>query len=106
MSNKYRIFYDLHYRGDTLDYREDIEACSDKEAVQKAKKLVQRKNNEQKKETRNILIRHGVPGAEQFTDKQLLVGNYFELVGVSRITETLTTVEVKKENLQPISIFS
>ena len=104
MANKYRIFYDSHYRGDVLDFTEDIEANSNEDAVQKAKQFIQKKNGERKEETRQNLIRRVVPNAGRFTDEQLLAGNYFKLTGVSRITETLTTVEVKKEDLQSIYV--
>jgi hypothetical protein len=104
MFSKYRIFYDLHYRGDVLDYTEDIKAETDQEAIQKAKRFIKRKNEERKEETRKICIRNGLHGAEHFTDRQLLTGNYFKLSGVSHVIETLTMVEVKKEDLQTVII--
>lgn len=104
MMRKYRIFYDLNYHGDVLDYTEDIKARTDKEAVKKAKRFIEKMNNERKEQTKVTLIENKVPGAERFTDEQLLIGNYFELTGVSRVKEALVKLAIKKEDLQAVSV--
>ena len=103
MYKKYRISYDLHYRNDVLDYREDMKALNDKQVVEKAKKFIEKINAERAEKTRREMLPR-CPEAAQFTKETLLHSNYFVLTGVSRVTETLTTVEVKKEDLQPIRI--
>ena len=102
MTNKYRIFYTLHYRGNDLDYEEDIKARTITEAVRKARRFIETKNNKRKEETRKTLIYNGVRRAEHFTDEQLLIRSCFRLTGVYLVTET--TVEIKKEELKPVPI--
>jgi len=41
---KYRVFYDGTYRNDTLDYSKDISARTNKEALAKALKLIDKLN--------------------------------------------------------------
>ncbi len=96
MASKYRVFYGWYHGTDVCGYEEDIKACTKTEAVRKAKMFIERRNNERKERRRNTLILNGLREAEHFTDKQLLAGSYFELTGVSLVTEILTPVEVKK----------
>jgi hypothetical protein len=100
----YRVFYDVHYRKDVLDFAEDIEAVDDSDAVEKARAFVQTKNGQRKEETRQTLIRNGMKEAVNFTDEQLLTGNHCVLTGVSRITARVVQVKVKKEDLVAIPL--